>query len=251
MLRIENLTCEADGKALLSLDTLAVDAGETLAILGPNGAGKSTLLKAICGDCRHRGQVELHGCDRLDWCADRLARHLGVLPQASQLTFPFLAEEVVALGSIPLKLSQRAVREEIARVMALCDCLHLRERSFPTLSGGEKQRVQLARVLLQLSQAEQPPLLLLDEPTSAQDLGHQHHLLTLINTLAEEGYAVISILHDLNHTLHYCKRCLILEAGRPRFEGKPDEVLAPDSIGQVWNYRPTFGWLQDDRLVMA
>ncbi|TCK04057.1 heme ABC transporter ATP-binding protein [Marinobacterium mangrovicola] len=251
MLRIENLVCHSDGKSLLDIEGLQLKGGETLAVLGPNGAGKSTLLRAVSGDCGYDGEVLVHGRNRRHWRSNYLARHLGVLPQASVLTFPFLAHEVVSLGAIPLKLSQRCMRAEIRRVMELCDCDHLSERHFPSLSGGEKQRVQLARVLLQLSQAEESPLLLLDEPTSAQDLGHQHHMLRLTNQLAREGYGVISILHDLNHTLHYCKRCIVLENGRVRYQGQPDDVLVPEHIGEIWNYRPAYGWLQDDRLVLA
>lgn len=251
MLSVENVACHSGGKPLLEIDRLQLSSGETLAILGPNGAGKSTLIKAICGDRKHQGRICLHGRERELWPSDELARHLGVLPQSSQLTFPFLAEEVVALGLIPLKLSRCAADSQIERLMERCDCGHLRGRHFPTLSGGEKQRVQLARVLLQLSQAEYPPLLLLDEPTSAQDLGHQHQLLTLLNELADDGYGVISILHDLNHTLHYCQRCLVLEAGRKIYDGAPEEVLNPQNVYRVWHYRPAFGWLQDDRLVMA
>lgn len=251
MLRIEQLSYHSGDKLLLSIDHLELNTGDTLAVLGPNGAGKSTFLKAICGDISSAGSISLHGRDIRDWPANLLARHLGVLPQSSQLTFPFNAVEVVELGLIPLKLSRPKAKAEIDKVMELCDCAHLKQNAFPTLSGGEKQRVQLARVLLQLSQADQPPLLLLDEPTSAQDLGHQHLMLGLMNRLAQEGYGIISILHDLNHCLHYCQRCLVLEQGQIFYQGQPQDVLVADRIHQVWHYRPVFGELEDRRLVMA
>lgn len=251
MLKIDDLACHSGGSRLLSVTQLKLKAGEILAVLGPNGAGKSTLLKSICGEIRCEGSIQLHDRSLSDWPTDERARHVGVLPQSSQLTFPFLAREVVELGLIPLSFSRGEAKTEIDRVMELCDCAHLKKRAFPTLSGGEKQRVQLARVLLQLSQAEHPPLLLLDEPTSAQDLGHQHTLLALLNQLARDGYGIISILHDLNHCLHYCQRCLVLEQGEVRHQGSPAKVLVPDNIHDIWHYRPAFGTLEDQRAVMA
>ncbi len=251
MLRVEQLSYHSGDKLLLSIDHLELNTGDTLAVLGPNGAGKSTFLKAICGDINSEGSISLYGRDIRDWPANLLARHLGVLPQSSQLTFPFKAVEVVELGLIPLKLSRPQAKAKIDKVMALCDCAHLKQSAFPTLSGGEKQRVQLARVLLQLSQADQSPLLLLDEPTSAQDLGHQHLMLSLMNRLAQEGYGIISILHDLNHCLHYCQRCLVLEQGQVCCQGQPQDVLVANRIHQVWHYRPAFGQLEDQRPVMA
>jgi iron complex transport system ATP-binding protein len=127
----------------------------------------------------------------------------------------------------------------MTHVMKACDCLHLKDRLYPRLSGGEKQRVQLARVLLQLSQAQQPPLLLLDEPTSAQDLGQQHGLLDLARRLCnEEGYTVIAILHDLNQALRYSDRCTLINNGAIAEHGETEQVLTPCIVEQYWGYRP-------------
>ncbi|WP_036590136.1 heme ABC transporter ATP-binding protein [Oceanospirillum maris] len=239
MLFIQNLHVYSDKKVLLNVDQIQLQSGDVMGVLGPNGAGKSTLFKAITGDIQSQGDVTLHNRSRKAWAHQALARHLGVLAQASQLSFPFHAQEVVALGLTPLSLSHKEGWKQIKRLMARTDCLHLAERSYTSLSGGERQRVQLARVLLQLSQAEHAPLLLLDEPTSAQDLGQQHSILDLARQLAkEEGYGVLVILHDLNQALQYCDLCILLDRGEVALQGKPAEILTPDTIEHHWQYRP-------------
>jgi len=239
MLELNQLSWKSREKTLLDIDHLALAEGQVMGLLGPNGAGKSTLLKAITGEIPASGQALLHGKAIHKWSSQQLARHLAVLPQASQLTFPFQAKEVVALGLTPLSMSHEEGQRHIQRLMEKTDCLHLADRNWPSLSGGERQRVQLARVLLQLSQAEQAPLLLLDEPTSAQDLGQQHSILKLAVELArEQGYGVIAILHDLNQVLHYCHHCYLLKEGQVAAQGKPFDVLRADTVEMYWQYRP-------------
>jgi iron complex transport system ATP-binding protein len=121
--------------------------------------------------------------------------------------------------------------------MQLAQCDALTGQAYPRLSGGEKQRVHLARCLLQLSQAEQPPLLLLDEPTSAQDLGQQHSLLQRVRKLCEqEQYAVVAVLHDLNQALRYANQASLLDAGRLVGEGCPESLLTPERVQMFWGY---------------
>jgi len=221
----------------LELDRWQLRGGCFHALLGCNGAGKSTLLKAIAGDLPHRGRLLLHGTPLAGWSSMERARHLAVLPQVSQLGFAFSAAEVVALGALPLSLGWRERERAVRRVMAMAGCRPLADKSYPRLSGGEKQRVHLARVLLQLSQAERPPVLLLDEPTSAQDLGQQHSILNLARSLAgESGYAVLGVLHDLNQALRYSHHCSLLAAGRLVQEGVPGVVLTPENVEAVWHY---------------
>lgn len=239
VLKLANLRVRAGSKSLLNVDQLEVDSGEVVGILGPNGAGKSTLFKAITGSIDSEGEVKLHNRLRSHWHHQQLARHLGVLAQSSELTFPFHAQEVVALGLTPLSIGHKEGWQLIHRLMEHTDCLHLAERSYPSLSGGERQRVQLARVLLQLCQAEASPLLMLDEPTSAQDLGQQHSILSLAQQLAkEQGYGVLVILHDLNQVLQYCDRCYLIDNGEIAQQGTPEVVLTPITIEQHWQYRP-------------
>ena len=123
--------------------------------------------------------------------------------------------------------------------MQATDTWQFADRLYTSLSGGERQRVQLARVLLQLSQAERAPLLLLDEPTSAQDLGQQHQLLNLVKSLCQEnGFAVISILHDVNQASRYADKVWLLKQGELVAQGSPLQVLQPETVMKIWGYQP-------------
>ena len=239
MLEIRGLSVDGPQRPLLSVERLSVAAGESVALIGPNGAGKSTLLKTIAGEQRAYGHIALHGRPIDDWPMRERARHVGVLPQASHLAFPFSAAEVVSLGLMPLAVSRSDGERLVQQAMADADCQHLAGRNFMALSGGEKQRVQLARVLVQLQQAKQAPLLLLDEPVSAQDLGQQHGLLAMASGLCRErGFTVMAVLHDLNQALRYSQRCLVLQGGEVLADGAPDAVLSEDFVSSVWHYRP-------------
>jgi iron complex transport system ATP-binding protein len=239
MLQLTNVSFKPQGKLLLNQVSISVRAGEVYGLLGANGAGKTTLLKAISGDIKASGSITLYGKALAQWNRRELAKHLAVLPQSSQLTFPFSAREVVALGLTPLSLSKAQAASLIDEKMHATDCYSFADRAYPSLSGGERQRVQLARVLLQLSQASHSPLLLLDEPTSAQDLGQQHNLLRLTQTLAKkEGFGVVAILHDLNQVLRYCDRCCLLDQGRVSAVDSPDKLLSDERIQQHWQYQP-------------
>lgn len=238
MLQLDKVSFKPQGKPLLGEVTFSVKTGEVYGLLGPNGAGKTTLLKAISGDIKASGSIQLYGKELADWDRGELAKHLAVLPQASQLAFPFSAREVVALGLTPLSLSREQAKVLIDEKMHTTDCHRFAGRTYLSLSGGERQRVQLARVLLQLSQASQPPLLLLDEPTSAQDLGHQHNLLNLVQQLAKSaGFGVVVILHDLNQVLRYCDKCCLLDNGQVCAIDSPLVVLSDERIKQHWQYQ--------------
>lgn len=251
MLNIKHLNCQRHHRQLLQLEQMTVSSGELFGIVGPNGAGKSTLIKIIAGDYQTEGELLFHGKPLSAWPATQRARHIAVLPQASQLNFTFLAEEVVALGLTPLTLNRAAAKTAIRHFMQQTDCWHLASRAYPNLSGGERQRVQLARVLLQLSQAEQPPLLLLDEPTSAQDLGQQHRLMQLASDLAkQQAFSVMAVIHDLNQALQYCDRVGLLANGKLISTDKPAAVLQQASIEKYWGYQASLIEWQGRQLVV-
>lgn len=240
MLFIENLLVTQDHRQILSLPKASLVSGELVAVLGPNGAGKSSLIKTICGEwSASQGQIYLHDKLLQLWSRQLLAKHLGVLPQVSQLSFPFKAQEVVSIGATPLSLNRRDIDNAVQKWMQATDTWHFADRIYTSLSGGERQRVQLARVLLQLSQAEHAPLLLLDEPTSAQDLGQQHQLLNLVKSLCQKnGFAVISILHDLNQASRYADKVWLLHQGELVAQGSPQQVLQPETVMKIWGYQP-------------
>ncbi len=234
MLRLKQLRWQG-GSFTLNVADWSMGAGEFHVLAGCNGAGKSTLLKALSGELRVAGQSLLHERALPQWSAQTRARHLAVLPQTSELSFPFSTAEVVSLGATPLSLSWRQRREAVVRLLRRTDTHHLRDRDYRQLSGGERQRVHLARVLLQLSQAELAPLLLLDEPTSAQDLGQQHALLGFIRELAtQQNYGIVAVLHDINLCLRYATRVSLLEGGRVVDSGTPEGMLTEDSVQRHW-----------------
>lgn len=239
MLQLIDLKVCVDHKTLLEVDNFTLFEGEVFSVLGKNGAGKSTLFKAICGDMDATGCRIFHQRDIKHWPRRFLARHLAVLPQSSQLNFPFSVTEVVSLGLIPLSINRKNARELVADKLELTDTARLADRPYLSLSGGERQRVHLARVLVQLSQAEQAPLLLLDEPTSAQDLAQQHLLLQLVSRLSKDNnYSTLLIIHDINMTSRYSDRVGIIDREKLSIVGTPQTILTPDLIADIWGYRP-------------
>ncbi len=211
-----------------------VVAGEVVALVGPNGAGKSTLLAALAGELTpSEGAVELEGHALTHWSPLDMARRRAVLPQTHTVGFPFTAREVVAMGRAPwLRTERRELDDErIAAAMAAADVEHLAARSFPTLSGGERARVALARVL-----AQDTGTLLLDEPTAALDLGHQEAVLHLAASRAQTGTAVVVVLHDLGIAAAYADRVAVLESGRIAADGPPRQVLTTDLLTRVYQH---------------
>ncbi|EEY45508.1 heme ABC transporter ATP-binding protein [Vibrio mimicus] len=212
--------------------------GEVAALLGPNGAGKSTLLKLLSGEMASTGSLRYFDRPSEQWPAEKLARHLGILPQQSTLSFPFTAQEVVELGAIPLRLPRKEVECVARYYMQKTDVLHLASSLYPSLSGGEKQRLHLARVLTQLHQAGKQRILMLDEPTSALDLAHQHNTLQLARQLAnEEECAVVVVLHDLNLAAQYADRMILLHQGKIVCDATPWQALTAERIEQVYGYQ--------------
>mgnify|MGYP001257865857 CR=1 FL=1 len=219
MIRTESAGCARTG---LRGVTLQVRPGELVAVAGPNGAGKSTLLSLLAGErLPDEGAVLLDERRVAALPPEERARRIGVLPQAASLTFAFRVDEVVGLGRLG-----GADRAAVRRAMEEAGVDHLAARSYPTLSGGEKQRVHLARVLAQLDGATRP-FLLLDEPTSSLDPAQQHAVLSLARERARRGWGVVAVLHDLALVGRYADRVLLLRDGRVQACGTPWEVLTP------------------------
>jgi len=220
------------GARLLDGVSVAVAPGEVVAVLGPNGAGKSTLLKLMSGELRpSRGRVVLGGRDIAAMTAGELARRRSVVAQASALAFPFTVREVVSLGISVPALSRdtprivRTVSEALDRVGLAA----ISGRPFTELSGGERQRTHIARALCQLwiarEIADEGQVLLLDEPTSSLDIGHQLIVLEAVRREAEAGVAVVAVMHDLNFAAAFADRVAILSGGRVIAEGAPREAM--------------------------
>lgn len=243
MLEAQHITHQIGRKILLDDVSLAVKPGELVAVVGANGAGKSTLLKAISRDLTPtRGRVSLDEKPVGRFTALELARRRAVLAQQNPLAFEFTVYELVMMGRYPhFEGHPRPEDVEVVEfALERTGTTHLSGRIVPTLSGGEQQRVHLAKILAQLmtideirqpnAKIRQTKYLLLDEPTTGLDLFYQHSLLDVASELARRGYGVVAILHDLNLVMQYADNVLLLKEGRALSFGKPAAVLTPEAI---------------------
>ncbi|WFB09852.1 heme ABC transporter ATP-binding protein [Streptomyces sp. LX-29] len=221
----------AERTVLVEVD-LRVTAGEVLALVGPNGAGKSTLLAALAADlAAEGGTVRIAGRPVADWSARELALRRAVLPQSATLSFPFTVEEVVRMGRAPWAgtAAEDEDDEAVRAALAAAEVAEFAGRPFSALSGGERARVALARVL-----AQRTGLLLLDEPTAALDLRHQELVLRLCRERAAAGDAVVVVLHDLGLAAAYADRVAVLHKGRVAADGPPAEVFDAELLSRVY-----------------
>lgn len=237
ILRVKQLGLTLGRSRILQDVSLTVEPGELVALLGPNGAGKSSLLKTLAGELAFgQGSIELFGREIRQWKGAELARQRAVMPQRVDVSFPFTVREIVALGCSGLAASER--NELIDFLLQRLSIGELAERLMPTLSGGEQQRVQLARVLAQLWNTNGPRLLLLDECTSALDPAQQQTVFSLLRELAkEQGYSVVAVVHDLNVASCYADRLVMMAAGRIVEDGAASTILAPGLLDKVFGLK--------------
>ncbi|MBH0081855.1 heme ABC transporter ATP-binding protein [Salinibacterium sp. SWN167] len=232
MISARNVSVRLDSRAILDDVSLDVAPGEVLALVGPNGAGKSTLLSVLSGDRKpDSGTVTIDGRDIGGIRHAELARLRAVLTQENTVSFPFRVSEVVAMGRSPWSRT-RDSRDDVAVVndaLAVTDVAHLSERRFTTLSGGEKARVSLARVL-----AQHTPVVFLDEPTAALDLRHQEEVMRVARSMAADGRAVVVVLHDLSLAGAYSDRLALVAHGTLDAIGTPSEVLTAERVERVY-----------------
>lgn len=221
---------EADVLQELSIE---FHAGEMTAVVGPNGAGKSTLLSVLSGvRDEYTGSCRLEQGEISRWRKADLAKRMAFIPQMVRLEFPFTAEQVVLMGRTPYcrgLFESPDDREVVRRSMEMTDSWEFADREFRRLSGGERQRVILASAL-----AQQPAVLLLDEPTTFLDLKHQISIYALLKRLARGGMAVIAVTHDLNLAANYSERIVVISRGRIAADGSPREVLNPELLRTVF-----------------
>jgi iron complex transport system ATP-binding protein len=234
MLEAESVSYRAGAATLVDGVSLALARGEVLALVGPHDAGKSTLLRLLAGDLAPaEGRVLLDGRPLSSYRPGDLARLRSVMPQQTVLQFAFSAREVVMMGRAPrLRGGETAADWAVVEAcLARTDSLALAERSYLTLSGGEQQRVTLARVL-----AQETPILLLDEPTASLDLRHQELVMGVAREAAAGGAAVLAVLHDLNLAAAHADRVAVLSRGRLAALGPPREVFTEGLLGEVFEY---------------
>jgi iron complex transport system ATP-binding protein len=231
-IELKGVTVELGGRPVVDRVDATVADGEWVALIGPNGAGKTTLLRALARLVSFSGEIELDGRPLAEFGRGELARLVAVVPQEPSTPPWMTVAEYVLLGRTPhlgpLAKEGARDRDAAARALARLDLLAFVDRRLGTLSGGEKQRVVVARAL-----AQEAAIVLLDEPTAALDIGHQQQALDLLDGLrAESGLTLVAAMHDLTLAAQYADRMLLLDAGRVVADGAPTEVLTAPVIAR-------------------
>jgi iron complex transport system ATP-binding protein len=221
--------------ALVEVD-LELSAGELLALVGPNGCGKTTLLRALLGLVETReGDITLGEKPLAEWRRAGIARLVALVPQREETPFSWRVEEMVGFGRYvwrgPLSAMSPEDKRAVEDAMRRCDILPLRNRRVETLSGGEWQRVRMARAL-----AQEARVLFLDEPTASLDLGHEMELLELVRRLVNEGLAALVVTHQLNLAARFADRMLLLDQGWAVAAGTPPEVIQAERLSRVFRW---------------
>ena len=235
VLEARGMRCGYEGREVIAGVDMALRRGEFLGLIGPNGSGKTTMLRALAGRLRaNSGELLLEGAPMTSRPRSEVARMLAVVPQISSPPFEFTVGEIVAMGRTPhlgrLQSEGPEDRAAIERAMELTHTGSLRDRPVTELSGGEFQRVVIARAL-----AQEAPLMLLDEPAAHLDIGHQVEIFDLLLGLnRDEGRSILCVSHDLNLAARYCDRLVAMAGGHVMAEGTPTEVLTEERVSELY-----------------
>jgi len=238
VIKIQAVSYFTSHTCLLNDISCEISSHQITMIIGPNGAGKTTLLKLMAADfdassgmllLGDRPVREIHNKSR--------AQCMGILPQLSLLSFPYRVEDVVALGRSPHRTGRLCDLHIVRDAMRKLDISHLVGRLYTDLSGGEKQRTQLARVMTQVWREEDgtPRILLLDEPLAALDLGHQQQLMAVLKDFSRQGVAVVMVSHDLNVVARYSDKIIALSEGKLIGQGAPSKMLNSSLLKTLFN----------------
>ena len=245
MLKVEKVTVRYGGHAVVDNLSFTLEAGQWLMLAGPNGAGKSTLIEAIAQGVAYTGKISWEGRDIRALKPGQLARRLGVLSKRNGAGYGYSVEEVVSLGRYAYKPSFLLSRDDggsarVEQALALTGLTGLRHASVLTLSGGELQRTFLAQVF-----AQDPQLLILDEPANHLDLLYQKHIFSLIRQWLEQpGRAVLSVVHDLSLARTYGTRAVLMDHGRCISQGEINAVFAPQNLQAVYGM-DVYAWMRE------
>ncbi|MCY6379675.1 heme ABC transporter ATP-binding protein [Hoeflea prorocentri] len=240
MIEVNKTTVHIGRKPIVENASFRASAGEITTIIGPNGSGKTTLLRAVSGDLAYSGSVRFYGREIAKHQPWEMALWRAVLPQISHLSFPFTVREVVRFGlttgrsGVPVQVAERLVEQALERV----DLEGFVGRFYQELSGGEQQRVQLARVLCQVWEPvfdNRSRFLFLDEPISSLDIRHQLIIMDIARDYVRKGGGVLAVLHDLNLTSMYSDKVLAMKGGRCVEFGAPSKVIKTDLLRSVFD----------------
>ncbi|PMH44559.1 iron ABC transporter [Vibrio sp. 10N.286.49.B3] len=233
-LTVSGLCYQAGAKTLLNNISLEINSGELVGIIGPNGAGKSTLMKCLSGfQTLTHGEVALQGKPLHKISHIERARCMSYLPQYNEAAFPFSVAETISLGFHAQQqqafISPKTIQSQITQALRQLGIEHLRSRSITELSGGEKQLVHFARLLVQ-----DTPLLLLDEPTASLDIGHESQLMNVLAKACQQGKSALVAIHNLNTAAEFCDRLILINHGEVMADGHPSDVLSQQNIHQLY-----------------
>lgn len=245
MLKAERVTVCCDGQVIVDDLSFALEAGQWLMLVGPNGAGKSTLIRAIAQGVPYTGSITLDGRDIRAYKPAQLAQRIGVLSQQHSVGYAYSVEEVVSLGRYAhaagfLSGGDAEGKARVEEALEMTGLAHLRHASVLTLSGGELQRTFLAQVF-----AQNPQILMLDEPANHLDLVYQKHIFSLIGEwLKTPGRAVMSVVHDLSLARRYGTHALLMDHGQSVAQGTIPETLTNENLQAVYGM-DVFGWMRE------
>jgi len=240
IIELKSLSFSINEKILVDEISLDINIGDMVSVVGPNGSGKSTLVKLISSELEpSSGQILIYNKSIKLWGAKDLSKFRGVLSQSSYLSFPFSTFDIVKMGRYPFSSSKKINDDICSSVIKLLDLDDKVSQIYTTLSGGEKQRVQLARILAQIwsKDSYDNKLLILDEPTSFLDIKHQFSLFKLLKTLNEKGLTVIMVLHDINHALSFSQKIIMLNDSKLIEYGHIEEIINSEVLEKLFNLK--------------
>ncbi|TGM17405.1 heme ABC transporter ATP-binding protein [Leptospira meyeri] len=232
-----DLDYQIGSKQILSKVDLEIVPGQLHVLIGRNGAGKSTLFHALCGDLNpQQGNVYLDGLDIKNYSKSELAKRRAVLTQETAITFPITSEEVIELGRHPHGKNVKRDKDIVHTCLKITSSLDKKEQNYSTLSGGERQKINFGRILAQAWETP-PRYIFLDEPVSALDIPNQYKTLNVCRHMANQGYAIFMILHDLNLAALYADTITLLHKGKIIKSGKPKEVLTLENLDTAFGMK--------------
>ncbi|MDM9622589.1 heme ABC transporter ATP-binding protein [Rhizobium sp. S96] len=250
MIEVSGVSVRLSGKTIVHGASFVAEPGHLTAIAGPNGSGKTTTMKAVSGELPYEGMARINGHDIRSLQPWQLATLRGVLPQASTISFPFTVREVVRMGlTSGLNRNPDKAEQTAARALEAVDLGGYEGRFYQQLSGGEQQRVQLARVLCQIPEPVvdgRPCWLLLDEPVSSLDISHQLTIMQLARTFCNNGGGVIAVMHDLNLTALFADRIILMKSGAIAASGSVHDVLTDETMQSVFGCPLRINRVPDD-----
>ena len=245
MLQGDHITVRYGSQAVVDDLSFSLEEGQWLMLAGPNGAGKSTLIETIAQGVPYTGMIRWKGENIRSLKGSQLARRIGVLSQKNNVSYAYTVDEVISLGRYAYKAGlfsgkDEKEKAEVERALEMTGLTDLRHASMLTLSGGETQRVFLAQVF-----AQDPQVLILDEPANHLDLKYQKHIFSLIREwLNEPGRAVLSVVHDLSLARHYGSHAVLMDHGKMISQGTINEVMTPAHLQRVYGMN-VYEWMQE------